>query len=146
MRTVRNTPALLAGLALVVSAALCGAETKSAVVVVVSLKSTVTSLTRDQVADLFLGKVSRLPGGAKAAPIDLPEGSPERDEFYAEFAGKSAAQVRAHWSKIIFTGRGQPPPEVPDGKTALQRVAADPSAVAYIARSQADDSVRIVAE
>ncbi len=144
MRIGIRTAALFTGIALALGATLLGAE--SEVVVVVSRESAVTALTRDQVADLFLGKLSRFPGGAKAVPLDLPEGSPERDAFYAEFAGKSAAQVKAHWSKIIFTGRGQPPPEVADGKTALQRVAGDPAAIAYIQRSLADDSVRIVAQ
>lgn len=144
MRIGIRTAGLFTGIALALGAAVLGAE--SEVVVVVSRESTVTALTRDQVADLFLGKLSRLPGGAKAVPLDLPEGSPERDAFYAEFAGKSAAQVKAHWSKIIFTGRGQPPPEVADGEAALQRLAGDPAAVAYIQRSLADDSVRIVAE
>lgn len=144
MRIGLRIAALFAGITLALGAALLGA--KAEVVVVVSRESAVTSLTRDQVADLFLGKLSRFPGGAKAAPLDLPEGSPERDAFYAEFAGKSAAQVKAHWSKIIFTGRGQPPPQVPDGKAARARVAGDPAAVAYIERSLADESVRIVAE
>jgi ABC-type phosphate transport system substrate-binding protein len=136
--------ALCTGIALALGAVVLGDE--SAVVVVVSQKSTVTALTREQVADLFLGKQNRFPGGTKAAPLDLPEGSPERDAFYAEFAGKSPAQVKAHWSKIIFTGRGQPPPQVPDDKAALKRLAGDSAAVAYIRRSLADDSVRIVAE
>jgi ABC-type phosphate transport system substrate-binding protein len=144
LRIALRTAALVAAISLALGAALPGVEAE--IVVVVSTKSAVTALTRDQVADLFLGKQNRFPGGTKAAPLDLPEGSPDRDAFYAQFAGKSPAQVKAHWSKIIFTGRGQPPPEVPDGKAARQRVAGDPAAVAYIQRSLADDSVRIVAE
>lgn len=144
MGIATRTAALLFAIALFLAAARLGAE--SDVVVVVSRESAVTALTREQVADLFLGKLSRFPGGVKAAPIDQPEGSAVRDAFYSEFAGKSAAQVKAHWSKIIFTGRGQPPPEVADGKAALLRLASDPAAVAYLQRSLVDDSVRIVAE
>lgn len=136
--------ALFAALALVLGAALPAAQ--SDVVVVVSRESAVTALTRDQVADLFLGKLSRFPGGSKAVPLDLPEGSAVRDAFYSQYAGKSAAQVKAHWSKIIFTGRGQPPAQTPDSRTALERLAGDPGAIAYIERSLADESVRIVAE
>src|SRR5690349_812988 len=79
------------------------------VVAVVSAKSPVTALNADQVADIFLGKTSRFPDGSQAVPIDLGEDSPARDRFYAQYTGKSPAQVKAHWSKIIFTGRGQPP-------------------------------------
>jgi ABC-type phosphate transport system substrate-binding protein len=132
------------GIALVLGTALLGAEDD--VVVVVSRESSVTALTRDQIADLFLGRLSRFPGGVKAAPIDQPEGSPVRNSFYADFAAKSPAQVKAHWSKIIFTGRGQPPEQVPDSKAALERVAEVPGAIAYIERSLANESVRIVSE
>ncbi len=136
--------ALFGGLALALGAALSGAE--SGVVVIVSQKSAVTALSRAQVADLFLGKLSRLPGGTKAVPLDQPEGSKVRDSFYTEYAGKSAAQVKAHWSKIIFTGRGQPPAQVADSQAARQRVAENPGAIAYIERSLADETVRIVSE
>ena len=140
----KRSAALFVAIALVLGATVLGAE--SEVVVVVSRESAVTALTRDQVADLFLGKLSRFPGGAKAVPLDLPEGSAVRDAFYSGFAGKSPAQVKAHWSKIIFTGRGQPPEQVPDSKAALERVAEVPGAIAYIERSLADESVRIVSE
>lgn len=144
MGTGKRSAALFVAIALVFGAALLSAETE--VVVVVSRESAVPALTREQVADLFLGKLSRFPGGAKAVPLDLPEGSAVRDAFYSEFAGKSAAQVKAHWSKIIFTGRGQPPAQTPDSKSALEHLARNPGAIAYIERSLADESVRIVAE
>src|SRR6188768_4088554 len=79
-------------------------------VVIVSSASPIAGLTKDQIADIFLGKLRQLPDGTKVVPIDQPEGSPTRDAFYVQFTGKSPAQVKAHWSKIIFTGRGQPPP------------------------------------
>lgn len=137
-----RTPALVVAILLALAGVLPGAEPE--VVVIVSRQSAVEKLTREQVGDLFLGKLSRL-GGVKVVPLDRPEGSPVRDAFYAEFAGKSAAQIKAHWSKIIFTGRGQPPAQVADGEAARLRVAEDPAAVAYIERSLVDDSVRIVA-
>jgi ABC-type phosphate transport system substrate-binding protein len=144
LRLRKSHAALLGGFALAVVSALFAAAPD--VVVIVSSKSAVTALTRAQVADLFLGKLSRLPGGDKAVPLDQPEGSPLRDAFYAEYAGKTAAQVKAHWSKIIFTGRGQPPAQVNDGQTALRHVAEHPNAIAYIERSLADETVRIVSE
>ncbi len=84
-------------------------------VAVVSAKSPVGTLGKNEIADIFLGKASRFPDGHPAVPVDQAEGSPARDEFYLHFAGKSPAQLKAHWSKIIFTGRGQPPREVGNG-------------------------------
>jgi hypothetical protein len=59
--------------------------------------------------DIFLGKTARFPDGSQAVPVDQSEGTIVRDEFYNKLVGKSAAQMKAYWSKIIFTGRGQPP-------------------------------------
>jgi len=114
------------------------------VVAVVSVKSAVTTLTKVQLTDIFLGKANRFPNGAPAVPIDQPEGSVAREEFYAKFAGKSAAQVKAFWAKIIFTGRGQPPKEVADGIELKKRIAEDPSAIGYIDEKIVDDGVRVV--
>lgn len=115
------------------------------VVAVVSARSPVTTLTRDQASDIFLGKSNRFPDGTSAQPIDLVEGSPARDEFYLVFAGKSPAQVKAHWSKIIFTGRGRPPPDVANGAEIRKRLAEHPGAIGYLAPDMVDANVRIVA-
>jgi ABC-type phosphate transport system substrate-binding protein len=115
------------------------------VVPVVSARSPVTSLNEAQVADIFLGKTSRFPDGMQAMPIDLAEESPARERFYAQFTGKSPAQVKAHWSKIIFTGRGQPPRQASTGAEARRIIADNPHAIGYIERSLVDSSVRIVA-
>ena len=114
------------------------------VVAVVSASSPVTALSKDRVADIFLGKVALLPNGEQVVPIDQAEGSAARNEFYARFTGKSAAQIKAHWSKIIFTGRGQPPMEVSSSDEVKKRVAENPKAIGYIERSAVDGSVRVL--
>jgi ABC-type phosphate transport system substrate-binding protein len=116
------------------------------VVAVVSAKSDVTNLTKEQLTDIFFGKVNTFPNGARAVPIDQREGSVARNEFYAKFAGKSAAQVKAYWAKIIFTGRGQPPDEVADGLVMKKRISENLSAIGYIEENMVDDSVKVVRE
>lgn len=115
------------------------------VVAVVSAKSAITGLSKVQVADLFLGRSSRYPNGDAAVPIDQVESSAARDEFYAKYAGKLPAQIKAHWSKVIFTGRGQPPPEVATDAEVKKRLAHDPNAIGYIEQSAVDASIRVVA-
>jgi ABC-type phosphate transport system substrate-binding protein len=131
--------------ALVASGGPAWAAAELEIVAVVSAESEITKLTTDEVVDIFLGKLRRLPGGGRPVPLDQPESSAARDQFYQRFAGKSAAQVKAHWTKVIFTGRGQPPAQVPDSREARRRVAEDPNAIAYIERELVDESVRIVA-
>jgi ABC-type phosphate transport system substrate-binding protein len=116
------------------------------VVAVVSAKSSVTALNANQVADIFLGKTSRFPDGSQAVPIDQVEDSPARDKFYATYTGKSPAQVKAHWSKIIFTGRGQPPRQASNSIEARKLVAENPNAIGYIDNSAVDNTVRVLAQ
>jgi ABC-type phosphate transport system substrate-binding protein len=121
---------------------LAGGWASADVVAVVSAKSAVKDLTPTQVADIFLGRVSHFPNGLLAVPIDQRDGSPERDQFYAKITGKTPAQVKAYWSKIIFTGRGQPPKSVLTDIDVKKFVTANVGAIGYIDTALLDDSVR----
>jgi ABC-type phosphate transport system substrate-binding protein len=123
---------------------LSSAIVKADVVAVVSAKSPITALSMNQVADIFFGKASRFPNGLRAFPVDQAEGSAVRDEFYSKVVGKTAAQLKAYWSKIIFTGRGQPPPSVLNSIEMKKRISENLAAIGYIDRSVVDDSVRVV--
>lgn len=140
MRTsiLRNTAAFLAAAVLWQSA--IGGE----LVVIVSSKSPVTSLRQEQVADIFLGQIASLPGGSEVVAVDQVVGSPERDEFYSKVTSKTRPLVKAYWSKMIFTGRGQPPKEV-GGSAAIRKMVADnPGLIGYIDKASLDPSVKTV--
>src|SRR5271154_329760 len=101
------------------------------VVAVVSSKSQVTTLSKTQLIDIFLGRRTRFPDGSSAIPIDQAEGSAAREEFYTRLADMSPAQVKAFWARIIFTGRGQPPKTVASGLEAKRLLIADPNTIGY---------------
>ena len=133
---------LAAILALVLGAAAANASAE--LVVVVSSRSPVTAINADQVAAIFLGHASRFPDGAQAVAIDQQLGAPQRDGFYRTLTGKSPALLKAHWSKMVFTGRGQPPREA-NGDAGVRRlVAENPAMIGYIERDALDASVRAV--
>jgi ABC-type phosphate transport system substrate-binding protein len=116
------------------------------VVPVVSASSAITTLSENQLTDIFLGKARRYPNGLPAVPIDLVEGSPARDEFYTKFFGKTPAQLKAFWAKLIFTGRGQPPREVSDGSAMKKLIVGNLNAIGYIERDMVDTSVKVVVQ
>jgi ABC-type phosphate transport system substrate-binding protein len=113
-------------------------------VVIVSSKNPVAALRPEQVADIFLGQVGRFPDGAEAVALDQSIGSGIRDEFYAKVAAKSPSLVKAYWTKMIFTGRGQPPREMPSSAAIRKLVADNPSLIGYIDKSALDASVKAV--
>lgn len=138
--------------AFVVAAAVLGASPGGAlaaaapddIVVVVSAGNPATEISRRHLADLYLGRTTRFPNGEAAEPVDQRSGSKARDAFYERYVGRSAAEIKAHWSRIIFTGRGRPPREEQDCTAVKRYVVEHPRAIGYIERSRVDDSVRVV--
>ncbi|MFD2364943.1 phosphate ABC transporter substrate-binding protein [Pseudoduganella sp. GCM10020061] len=114
------------------------------VIVVVSAHSPLASLRAEQVADIFLGRSGRFPDGSRAIPLDQALGSPLRHEFYLRAAAMSPPLVKAHWTKMIFTGRGRPPKEVQNSAAVRKLVAENPAYVGYIDRAALDASVKPV--
>src|SRR5690606_33756651 len=131
-------------LALLAALAIAGPLAHAEVVVVMSSRSDVSSLTVAQVSQIFLAKSSSLPGGGSATPIDQEEGSAVRDAFYSKVARKDAAQMKAYWSQLLFTGRAQRPKRVSGDAAVKQAVAADPGAIGYIDSGAVDGSVKVV--
>jgi ABC-type phosphate transport system substrate-binding protein len=134
----------LGALGLALNLATCAVMAE--VVAVVSAKSAITTLTNSQLADIFFGKTNRLANGVQVVPIDQVEGSIARDEFYVKVAGKSAAQVKAYWSRIIFTGRGQPPREAPNSVETKKLIIENIAAIGYIELNMVDGSVRVLTQ
>jgi ABC-type phosphate transport system substrate-binding protein len=110
------------------------------VVVVVSAKSPAAKLTKEQVADIFLGRATNM------VPLDQAAGSPVRDEFYSKVTGQTAAQVKTLWAKLSFSGKGTPPKALGGDDEVKAQLAANPNAIAYMDKSKVDASVKIVLE
>jgi ABC-type phosphate transport system substrate-binding protein len=122
-----------------IAAAICLAgATASAADLVVVANPAAGPLTKDQVADLFLGKNTSL------TPIDQPEGSATYADFYRKATGRDVAQVKATWARLVFSGKAQAPRQVADSAAVKKAVAADPKAVGYIDKSAVDSSVKVV--
>jgi ABC-type phosphate transport system substrate-binding protein len=108
------------------------------VVVVVNPKAAESTLSKEQIAQFFLGKSTSM------TPIDQSDSSPIRAEFYKKVADKDAAQAKALWSKLVFTGKATMPKEVADNAAVKAAVAANPKAIGYIDKSAVDASVKVV--
>jgi len=106
--------------------------------IVVIMSTNATPLTKAQVADLYLGRSTTM------KPIDLPESNQLRDVFYRRATDRDSSQVKAVWSRLIFTGQGQPPKELPDAAAVKKAVSIDPKLVGYIDKSDVDASVKVV--
>jgi ABC-type phosphate transport system substrate-binding protein len=104
---------------------------------VVIVNSAATGINKEQVADLYLGRSSGW------TLIDQAANSPIYVEFYRKATGRDIAQVKAIWSKILFTGRGLPPKQMMDSAAVKKAVAGDPKAIGYIEKSAVDNSIKV---
>ena len=140
MKTTGSTWALTAGLVLAAFSSLAASDP----VMVVSAKSPISVLTVDQASEIYLGRLSALPGGIAVTPLEQADGSPAHDDFHARVTRKSGPMLKAYWSRVIFTGRGQPPREVADDDAVKKTLAGNPNAVGYVNANAVDPTVKVV--
>ncbi len=120
-------------------ALLClAARAASAADLVVIGNPAAAALTKEQVSDIFLGKSQAM------TPLDQADSAPIRADFYKRATGRDLSQVKAGWSRLVFSGKAQPPKEVADSEAVKKSVAADPKAIGYIEKSAVDGSVKVL--
>lgn len=108
-------------------------------VIIVNPQNPATRMFPSQAAQFFLG------GSVLFTPIEQPENSAIRAEFYKKVLEKEPAQVQAIWSKIVFTGKGKPPKEAKSSAEVKKAVSETPNAIGYIEKSAVDDSIKVIA-
>ncbi|RZA31579.1 MAG: hypothetical protein EOP92_30500, partial [Lysobacteraceae bacterium] len=110
---------MIAQLFALAAAAAVSTSAMAEVVVVVNPKAAESTMSKEQIAQFFLGKSTAM------TPIDQADSSPIRAEFYKKVADKDAAQAKALWSKLVFTGKPTMPKEVGDSVAVKAAVAAN---------------------
>ena len=128
----------------ILAASLCCNVAFAEVAVIVN-PSNGDALDKDSISRLFLNKAKAFPSGTQAEPIALEEGAAATDEFNGKVLNKTAAQLTAFWSKLVFTGKGQPPKALSSDADVVAAVAANAGAIGYVDASAVNDSVRVVA-
>ena len=123
-----------------------GARLEAQVVVIVSAKASFFKVPPPLVSQIFMGQATTFHTGTQAVPIDQPEASAARKEFYQHYLGKDLAQVKAIWSRLVFSGKAALPQVLPSGKEVVDLVAQNPKYIGYVNNSEVNSSVKIVLE
>lgn len=114
-------------------------------VAVIVHPSNSNALDKNAIKRIFLGKNKKYDNGNKIIPINQNQGAAARTEFGQKVIGKSDSQLKAYWSKLIFTGKGTPPDEKSSDTEALKAVASTPDAISYVSADKVDDTVKVIA-
>jgi ABC-type phosphate transport system substrate-binding protein len=104
-------------------------------IVVVHADNPVAAISRAELADYMLGKVSSWPHGAAVVPVDQPVNSRIRQLFSLTVLRQPAAAVRTYWQQQQFAGRGTTPPQVASDREVLEFIRRSPGSIGYITAS-----------
>jgi ABC-type phosphate transport system substrate-binding protein len=95
-------------------------------VVVVNAASSVSTISKAELSNVFLKKSSKL------TPVDQQKGTAVRDAFSKTVLGRPASAVATYWQQQIFAGKDVPPPEKGDDAAVLAFVKSTPNGVGYV--------------
>ena len=99
--------------------------------IIVNAKSTVQTLTKKEVKNIFLGEIKSFPNGNPAKPVVQPIGAPSRAAFMNKIIQRNESRWRAHWARLLFTGKGIPPLELEEDDELLEVIARKKGAIGY---------------
>lgn len=116
----------------------------AALAIIAHPSNTAVGLTADEIAMIYLGKTQSFPNGRSAVPLDQSAGSSSRATFLEKVLNKNEAALKAYWSKLMFSGKGSPPPEIGDDQAVKTWVAKNPNAIGYVDGKVLDNSVKVL--
>jgi ABC-type phosphate transport system substrate-binding protein len=134
----------LAAFALAASRATPAVAQDEGFVVIVNAANPVTSLSRQQVADIFMKRTAQWPQGGDVHPVDQPAVAVVRDAFSRVVHGKPAAAVASWWGQQMFSGRSVPPPQRPTDRAVVTFVREDALAIGYVSTGTPHQDVKLL--
>ncbi|MDY7093485.1 MAG: phosphate ABC transporter substrate-binding protein [Acidobacteriota bacterium] len=102
-----------------------------------------SSIDVDTASKIFLQKERRWSDGTTIHPVTLAV-SEVREEFSQAVHNRSELDLRKHWQRQIFTGRGSPPLERPSDAAVLEYVRTTPGAIGYISSGTRASGVKVL--
>ncbi len=124
-------------------AALLLSQLAFAEVAVIVHPSNNNALDEATVAKIFLGREKSFADGKSVVPVSLGESAAASTAFNDTVLKKSSSQLKAYWSKLVFTGKGTPPKEITSDEEMIKLVATNPSLIGYVDASKVDASVKV---
>ena len=100
--------------------------------IIANAKNPTHSLSKQDIQNIFLGKIQSFPNGEPAKPVNLSKGSASREAFMKEILKKNERSWRSHWARLLFTGKGKPPKEYKSTQDIIDLVEKKQQAIGYI--------------
>lgn len=123
---------------------MAGVPAHAALAIIVHPGNNLPGITADEAANIYLAKVGVFTNGARAIPVDQAANSPSRKKFYSAVIKKDDSTLKVYWSKLMFTGKANPPRELADDAAVKNWVAGNPEAIGYVDGKFVDSSVKVL--
>lgn len=101
------------------------------IAIIAGEQAPIANLTLSEAQQLFSGQLRSVDGHAVEA-LDMPGNDSLRNAFYQQLLGRNADQMRAHWARLIFTGKARPPREVAHADEMRTLVTRNSNMIGYL--------------
>lgn len=132
------------GLSMICWALLFSHAATAEIAIIVNSGNPESTISASHAKKLFLGKKTSFASGQAAVAVDQAEGNETRNMFYQQLANKSEAQMKAYWSRMIFSGKATPPNTVADDADVKDWLTGHNNGIGYIDSSAVDASVKVL--
>ena len=113
------------------------------IAIVTHADSSISRLSENDARQLFRGQVRAI-DGERIQILDLPQSDELRQSFYQKLLGRTPEQMRAHWTRMVFTGQGQLPREAANQREMRLMVSGAPGHIGYLPMSEVDGSMKVL--
>jgi ABC-type phosphate transport system substrate-binding protein len=143
---MRKLISLSLGLAaFLAGAAPASAQQKEPYRVIVNAANPATSISREELARVYMKKTTSWKTGAAVAVVDQSPRSDVRAVFSTSVLGRDVATMKNYWQQSLFSGRGVPPIEQPGDAQVAAFVATNANAIGYVSPTAAlPEGVRVL--
>lgn len=126
-------------------ALLCASNFAAAEIAVIVNPNNQNTIEEEDIVRIFLGKEDTFADGNAIEIFYLPTTDSTRESFDKTILKKTAPQLKAYWSQLVFTGKATPPDEI-DANAAIAKVSSNVNAIAYINAAAVTPKVKVIAK
>lgn len=117
--------------------------TTADVVVIAHKDLPISSLSQKDVAGIYLGN-RQVINELRIIPLDQGHDNSIRDLFYSSVIEMPYNQIISHWSRLIFTGKGQPPMALMGSNSIVEFVRNNPNVIGYVEQEYVTPDVKVL--
>lgn len=110
--------------------------------IIVHPGSKITTLSKAEIKDIFLGKTTTWKDGTPIVVLNLGD-KDIHEAFTKEYTGKTASQYEKFWKKIVFTGKGKMPKSERNEKKMISSISKKAGAIGYVSDATSKDAAQM---